>query len=510
MKGDNLMKKIAIVIILVVMLFVGCNIYTSEPNQEDVEATQKSGTESITLLHEKDEMITPDENQVENNGETEELSNTLDLNEKIYSIFEKRKSFQEGDLVTFGNYAHSEYSYIPIQWVVLEEKNGALLLLSLYGISVEAFYDEYYFQEMEFPEEITWENSTVRAWLNDVFFQRAFYKSEQECIKNCTIYTQENSIYGTSGGENTKDYIFLLSEDEAKKYFCSDEERITKTVPAVDREYNILEKEVSPEDYDGWWLRSPGESGDTISYVTTYGEIVMSGTVAWDPFIAVRPAMWVDLNSVQQYSNWLHDSQSWGDARYVDEISYQQILRSLPEYETSSEPIGLSYKTVKEMGLYDNCSSLLLEGKASMESMQLLGEQWCRAEENTCIREKRGNYSMYETSDTLNTIFMRYEYIWDLPCEKNHYTPRFFLIKSIDGTNQISEIKLEGYVKNNDEKVELVDIINDILKMMNANMEVSLNGLCGSYQEESFKLLISNDVSLYGEEMGEYYCVRFY
>lgn len=415
--------------------------------------------------------------------------------EIAYSIFEKGRSFQAGNLVTMGNYAHSGYSYIPIQWIVLEEKDGALLLLSLYGIDVQAFYDEFYFREGEVPDVITWENCTVRAWLNNVFFEKAFFISEQECIKCSTIGTPANSMYGTSGGGDTQDFIFLLSEDETKKYLSSAEERKTKTVPSGD---------------NGWWLRSPGELGDTISYVTKDGEIDMSGTVAWESSVAVRPAMWVDLESVQQYSEWLYDQGAENDGKQVDEKSYQQILHSLPEYKPMMESTGVSYKSLIEWELYDTYSTSILEGEAYREQLQILGDQWCKAEDSTCIREKRGNYCIFETSQNVNTIFMRYDQIWERPCDGNHYLPRNFLIKSIEGTNRISEIQLEGYVKDAIEKEKLAEILKEILGLLNSDTVLDLNELCGTYQGESFRLMINSDASLYSEELGDHYYVRFY
>lgn len=498
------MKRMAIAIILVVMLFAGCNEHTGNDNPETVEVAKKNDTESITPSHEKDE------NQVGNKVEIDNPPNSPYQDEIAYSIFEKGKSFQVGDLVIMGNYAHGVNYYIPIQWLVLEEKNGAVLLLSLYGISVEEFYDEFYFENTDLPEVITWENSTVRAWLNEVFFQSAFYKSEQECIKSSMIDTQDNSIYGTSGGESTQDYLFLLSEDEVKRYLDSDEERKTQTVPAMRPEYGVPENEVSSEDYNGWWLRSLGEYGDTISYVTTSGEVNMSGTTVWDSYIAVRPAMWVDLDSVRQYSEWLYGRKTVDDINRVDEGVYQQILHSLPEYKSSFESIGLSYKTVKELGLYDTYSSFVLVGEDAIKCVQMLGEQWCKADEGVGIREVRGNYSIFETSNTLNTIFMRDECIWELPSLKNQYIPRSFLLSTIDGTNQISEIEFTGYVKNMEEKEEMVGLINELLKLMNTGTEVSTKEPCGSYKLGSILLSISCVAGMYSEELGEYYNIRFY
>ncbi len=121
----------------------------------------------------------------------------------------------------------------------------------------------------------TWEQSTVRAWLNDQFYY-TFTDEEKALIAKTHITTPANTEYGTPGGEDTDDYIFLLSVDEA----------------------NALDSQVRragywyDQDNQWWWLRSPGANESYIAYVGTKKNIVdPSGDIASNTYGAVRPAL---------------------------------------------------------------------------------------------------------------------------------------------------------------------------------------------------------------------------
>jgi len=61
-------------------------------------------------------------------------------------------------------------------------------------------------------------------------FHSAFSDSERAVILESNIENKANSQYGLGGGANTKDKVFLLSEDEATRYFSSDGARIAKVI----------------------------------------------------------------------------------------------------------------------------------------------------------------------------------------------------------------------------------------------------------------------------------------
>ncbi len=85
----------------------------------------------------------------------------------------------------------------------------------------------------------------------------------------------DNPKYSTEGGRDTTDKIFLLSIDEAKKYFENDEARAIGSC---------------------WWLRSPGYSSSRAAEVLSYGHVIQGGIFVIN-LLSVRPALWVNLES---------------------------------------------------------------------------------------------------------------------------------------------------------------------------------------------------------------------
>ena len=119
------------------------------------------------------------------------------------------------------------FKYEPIKWRVLQSENGEAFLLSDVILDKKA-YDESY-------EYITWEESSLRAWLNEKFMNRTFSAEEKEKINITELVNQDNPAYGSEGGNNTSDKIFLLSsaevdeKEDGKKYgFLNDETRKCK------------------------------------------------------------------------------------------------------------------------------------------------------------------------------------------------------------------------------------------------------------------------------------------
>lgn len=86
--------------------------------------------------------------------------------------------------------------------------NGDLFLLSDQNLDSKKYNDKF--------ASITWEYSTIRSWLNGDFINSAFSSNEQMAIKTTNLKNDDNPEYGTMGGNDTEDRIFLLSIDEAK------------------------------------------------------------------------------------------------------------------------------------------------------------------------------------------------------------------------------------------------------------------------------------------------------
>lgn len=211
-----------------------------------------------------------------------------------------------GSIYTFGHYEQdydTSNGAEAIPWKVLDVQNGKALLLSQ-DVLVRLQYH---------PQEsgATWKDCTLRQWLNDDFYHAAF--SEEELKRVCLTrnVNEDNPTYGTDGGEDTDDHVFLLSLSEAEKYFASDEERQCEFSAAVnlivDQEPSVQKGIFETEDpygYDRrWWLRTPGMYPLTTVIIEKDGSISRNGNtgayasgVACHQWNGVRPAIWIEID----------------------------------------------------------------------------------------------------------------------------------------------------------------------------------------------------------------------
>lgn len=196
---------------------------------------------------------------------------------EINTVFDK-KIPNVGDTVTFGSYYQSGASKEPIAWRVLEIKGKRALIISNLLLDAKPYNIKY--------KDITWEGSTIRKWLNRDFMLNAFTLSERRRIRSARVKTANNTRYYTKGGRVTKDKLFLLSLDEAEKYFSFNSERICLTTA-----YAI--SKVIPSDSGKWWLRSPGYKQHQAAYVGEEGRIADSGALVDEAACYVRPALWI-------------------------------------------------------------------------------------------------------------------------------------------------------------------------------------------------------------------------
>ncbi len=221
-----------------------------------------------------------------------------------------------GDTVTFGAYEQNDedafryqyYDYTdqndkePIEWIVLDVKGAKALLISRYALD----YQKY--EESRFKENLSWENSMIRGWLNESFLNAAFTPEQQTAILMTKVDCTENESLGwtPASGNATDDRIFLLSVGEAHRYFADDQARVcwsTLSAWGAGRWRGDGERMENEDGYPSvhWWLRST--SGGDSDYarsgcISENGEINSSSSItdarngAW-----VRPALWVDLTS---------------------------------------------------------------------------------------------------------------------------------------------------------------------------------------------------------------------
>ena len=129
-------------------------------------------------------------------------------------------------------------------------------------------------------EGATWETCALRKYLNEEFYNR-FNDECKAQITTRNIPNPDSPQYGTEGGNDTKDSIFLLSIDEVNKYFINTSDMVANNAGKA----------------CCWWLRSPGYINSYAAYIRAVGYVDAHGDGVSDTAGGVRPVLWLNLKS---------------------------------------------------------------------------------------------------------------------------------------------------------------------------------------------------------------------
>ena len=293
------------------------------------------------------------------------------------------------------------FKYEPIKWRVLNRKgNDALLLADI------ALDDQKYNTN---NTSVTWETSSMRSWLNGYgasvnepktdysrknFINSAFTSTQRNVIKTTNVVNNNNINYGTAGGNNTSDKVFLLSESEVyhtdtaagygfvKDREINDEARRSRCstyayAMGTGRSYEYTK-------YNGsiwWWLRSPGDDSGSAAVVDYYGWVDRYGDDVYDNRDGVRPALHLNLSSSNLYSyagTVCSDEMKSGERQKQTNYSWDEASGTLTvtgscdmeDYSASSPAPWAGYrnkikKVIVESGVtgigsyaFENCKNL--------------------------------------------------------------------------------------------------------------------------------------------------------
>ena len=195
-----------------------------------------------------------------------------------------------GSLIKYGKYEQdndSSNGIEDIEWIILAKDDNKMLVISDKAINCKPYNTS--------SANITWETCSLRNWLNNDFINSAFSATEKTMISSVKVSADKNPDYDTDAGNDTEDKVFLLSIEEANRYFKYDSER-----QCVSTEYAKANGAYTYE-IDGasncfWWLRSQGGySNKSASVVNSDGTVSKYGNAVDDNRDCVRPAMWISL-----------------------------------------------------------------------------------------------------------------------------------------------------------------------------------------------------------------------
>ena len=243
-----------------------------------------------------------------------ELNNHKDSNKMVSKVRllkskESLKNIKVGNYIKFGMYEQDnnksngkEY----IDWLVLDIKDEKALVISKYLLDEQEYHTEY--------EPVTWENCTLRKWLNNEFVNNAFTLAEKEIIPIVTVSADKNPEYNTKTGNATTDKAFLLSFTEIVKYMSN----IEKAGDTSATQYAISKADYIDNKNPNYWLRTPGETQKSAMYMSNdeyisydayisgafdhIGNVSLYDVIGNDSVVSndipVRPAMWIDLSKI--------------------------------------------------------------------------------------------------------------------------------------------------------------------------------------------------------------------
>jgi len=144
---------------------------------------------------------------------------------------------------------------------------------------------------------ITWVNSSMRIYLNNEYLNN-FSAEERSRIRETYIANNNNPWFGTSGGGGTMDRVFLLSAEEAVRYF-GDSGQLQSRPQGMTWITDMYDSARIGRDEEGnrafWWLRTPGAMPHLASAIDATGVIWLYGTGVSNRPLGARPALWLKL-----------------------------------------------------------------------------------------------------------------------------------------------------------------------------------------------------------------------
>ena len=205
----------------------------------------------------------------------------------IFSLF---GCSRKKNTVTMGSYQGE-----PIEWIVFKTEKGKMLLLSEKVLDAKQF---------DVTGKWKWEESSLRTWLNNDFYDQAFSPEEKEKILLSTV---ENHLRLHSYDRelerlpNTEDKVFLLSFSELEEHNRNFKEPLTTNTTSYSS--TMLDPT-----HLNWWLRtsyqnqisdgtyikgaahviSRNDGNKATNYIET---LVVTGQNSF--FKGVRPAIWI-------------------------------------------------------------------------------------------------------------------------------------------------------------------------------------------------------------------------
>lgn len=265
--------------------------------------------------------------------------------------------YKKGDTISFGHYEQDnkkDNGTEPIEWIVLNTSGNKILVLSKYVLDCQPYNTK--------NVETSWENCSLRKWLNEQFISDAFTEYEAASIYEVVLQSVHEEPYKEYWFHqhlySTNDKVFLLNCMEYTDYLNGHyETEGTEYANKAGAKDNILSKTATQ------WTRSIGKTAKEallLNSGTNVYKDVRSLNVSNKH--GIRPALWIDIsNEHYQSSPQLYEEAT----KFLNKKQYKEaagLFESLESYEDSKN-LALSswYAQAKEdmdAGNYENAIAI--------------------------------------------------------------------------------------------------------------------------------------------------------
>ena len=202
--------------------------------------------------------------------EAERLTEEQRIESERQAALKKAEDILNGDEGAAFDGGDAKQGAVKWQALAFDKENNRVLAITRECVAKMPYH--------KLGGRITWEGCTLRRWLNADFYN-SLPQEVKVRVAKLVNQNPNNQQRGTSGGNPTNDKVFLLSSEEAQRYFKCDSERIAE--------------------FQGskiwWWLRSPGDFADYAANIFIVGSVYTNGNIVHYDMGGVRPAIWLNL-----------------------------------------------------------------------------------------------------------------------------------------------------------------------------------------------------------------------
>lgn len=184
---------------------------------------------------------------------------------------QKQNQFSKFSKITFGSFCNK-----PLIWEVLsyDPSNESALVISKYGITCRPYHQH--------DELTSWEECSLRKWMNGLFFDKSFNTSEKNRIITSHVPAEVVVGHELYPGNDTNDKIYILSINEYQSYYqhISQWRCFLLEAPRIKRQC---------------WLRNYGADRGRAAFIGRSGRIHEGGSLITSARNTIRPVMLIKV-----------------------------------------------------------------------------------------------------------------------------------------------------------------------------------------------------------------------